>query len=77
MGPQFVDINGDGLQDMMVVSDRWAPNQQHTYQDHVYLNNGHGWTLTGGAFSIPVPPAGNLDLYLMRPQFLDFFIELC
>ncbi len=38
-GPQFIDVNGDGLPDLVYANDT---NFSGDYR--VYINNGHGWT---------------------------------
>lgn len=50
-GTRMIDINGDGLTDVVQSVAGANPNIGVPY---VYINNGHGWDLTAG-WSVPVP----------------------
>jgi RHS repeat-associated protein len=53
LGVQIVDVNGDGLPDIISGS---SANGSTTYA--AYINNGHGWTLDP-TWDPPLPLAGN------------------
>ncbi|MEK7562232.1 MAG: toxin TcdB middle/N-terminal domain-containing protein, partial [Patescibacteria group bacterium] len=70
--PQFADLNGDGLPDLIMVGQTIVYNNGHYHKDFQYLNNGAGWTQTT-AWQFPPLPAGETDWQYpnVPPQFTD------
>src|SRR3989344_1798966 len=68
--PQFTDLNGDGLTDLVVVASHYNTGNIFTY--YQYLNTGSGWTQTS-LWNFPALPAGETDWQNLAapPQFTD------
>lgn len=66
MPPQFADLNGDGLPDLVMTG-----RTNIGLKDFEYINNGHGWNPPDSSWNIPPAPEGNWNLDSKRPQFVD------
>ncbi|MBI3337179.1 MAG: VCBS repeat-containing protein, partial [Candidatus Staskawiczbacteria bacterium] len=73
----FPDLNADGLPDLVerVGVDGYPPDDlNNTFTNHIYINNGHGWSQANPSWKLPDIPSG---LYPINPwSWQKYFVDL-